>query len=490
MKKVILCVLDGFGYSKKVIGNAIHNANTPNIDKLFKIYPSKYLSASGPAVGLLDSVPGNSEVGHLSLGAGRIVKQPLTIINDSINNESIFLNEKINNAILYAKKNKSKLHIMGLLSDGRVHSDIKHFKAILRMCNFLNFNDVYFHIFTDGRDTYYKSALKYIKELEEEINKHKIGKIATISGRFYAMDRDNRWDRIEKAYNAIVYADGLIFPNYKNVIKYNYDIGITDEFIIPSIIDKNGMIDNKDSLLWLNFRPDRSTELLKALTDKKFKEFKTKNLKKIYLTTLFWVPNIKSNIAYNFKNINNTLGEVLKDYKQLRIAETEKYAHVTYFFDGLKNIDYENEKKILVQSDNVKTYDLKPRMKAKEITDTLIYELKNNYDFILVNYANSDMVGHCGNYEKTIESIEYLDKCIGKLYNKCIKEDYTLIITSDHGNAEEMFDDNKNIITRHTTNKVPIIVCNDNVNIDIDKISDVSKLILKIMNLKIPNEMY
>ena len=488
MKKVILCVLDGFGYSKKITGNAVYNANTPNIDKLFKMYPSKYIEASGESVGLIDDISGNSEVGHLSLGAGRIVKQPLTIIDDFIK-EDIYSNDKLNNAILYAKKNKTKLHILGLLSDGKVHSDIKHFKVILDICKHYNFNNVFFHVFTDGRDTYNKSALKYLDDLQNKIDSIGFGQIASISGRFYAMDRDNRWDRINKAYEAIVNGNGLIFPDYKTLINYNYDLGNTDEFIEPGIINKKGTIENKDSICWMNFRPDRSIELLNAITNNKFKEFKRKKLKKLNLTTMFWVPGINSEVAFNFEPITNTLGEVLKDYKQLRIAETEKYAHVTYFFDGLRNIDYEKEKKIIIASDKVKTYDLKPEMKTKEITETLIKELKNDYNFILVNYASADMVGHTGNYEKTIDAIEYIDKNIKDLYNKAVENDYILLITADHGNAEEMIDNNKNVITRHTTNKVPIIVCDEKVNININSISEVSKLILDIMNIKIPDEM-
>ena len=488
MKKTVLCVLDGVGISRKTKGNAFFNANTPNINKLMKMYPNKTIDASGSAVGLPDGKTGNSEVGHLSLGAGRIVKQPLTLINDSITDGSFFKNEKLLAAISHAKKNKSKLHIMGLLSDGCVHSNIEHFKALIKLCSINKFDNVYFHVFTDGRDTQYNVALKYLDELQSEIDKYKIGKIASIAGRFYGMDRDKRWDRIEKAYNSIVFNEGEEYSSYKEAIQSNYGKNIYDEFIVPCIIDKNGNIENNDSIIWANYRPDRAIEILTTLSDKKFDEFKVYKLKNINLTTFMWVSGVESNISFEFKNINNSLGEVLKDYKQLRIAETEKYAHVTYFFDGLKDVSYDNEKKIIIPSEKVKTYDLSPKMKAKEITDTLIKEFDNNYDFVLVNYANADMVGHTGNYDATITAIEEIDKMIGLLYNKCVKNDYTLIITADHGNCETMLNDNGDMVTSHTTNKIPFIVCDD-VQINIEKISEVAPFILNLMNLKIPDEM-
>lgn len=491
MEKVLLCILDGVGESNSISGNAVYEAKTPNLDYIENKYKKNLIEASGKYVGLPDGQMGNSEVGHLNIGAGTLVYQPLALINKAIDDRTFYSNKSIINAINHAKKNNSKLHIMGLLSDGGVHSHIKHFKKILKVVSDNDFNNVYFNIFTDGRDTSPNSSKRYLSELQEEINKYGIGTIGSIAGRYYAMDRDKRWDRIEKAYNTLVYKNKDTFSDFNDLIDSNYKENITDEFIVPGVIDNNSIIEDNDSIIWVNFRPDRAIQILSALTNNNFNGFKTKNLKNIYLTTMMYVSdNIKSDIAFKMDELNNTLGIYLSKLgkKQLRIAETEKYAHVTYFFDGGRDIDLPNCKRILVNSPKVATYDLSPEMSAREITDNLLKEMDNSYDFILLNFANGDMVGHTGNYNATIKAIETLDEMIGKIYKKCEEEDYLLIITADHGNSEYMIDKNGNIVTSHTTNKVPFIVCKD-IKCNVKKLSDIAPFILKTMNLKIPDEM-
>ncbi len=491
MEKVLLCILDGVGENKENKGNAFINANTPNIDYLSNKYKKYLIEASGKYVGLPDNQMGNSEVGHLNIGAGKIIYQPLQLINKAIEDKTFYENKAIINAIEHSKNNKSKLHIMGLLSDGGVHSHINHFKAILKMCFEHKLDKVYFHIFTDGRDTYPDSSKKYLSDLQNEIDKYNIGTIASISGRYYAMDRDKRWDRIKEAYDALVYENDKKYSNFNEIIDENYKNDITDEFIIPSILDDKSKIEDNDSIIWVNFRPDRSIELLTALTNDNFNEFKTKKINNLYLTTMMYVSeNIKSDIAFKMQELNNTLGQYLSKLgkKQLRIAETEKYAHITYFFDGGKDLELSNCKRILVPSPKVTTYDLKPEMSAREITDTLLKEMDSSYDFILLNFANCDMVGHTGDYNSTIKAVETIDECIMKIYKKCIENDYILIITADHGNCERMIDENNNVVTSHTNNKVPLIVCK-NVNCNVKKLSDIAPFILKLMNLEIPDEM-
>ena len=491
MKKVLLCVLDGLGISDNKEGNAFKNANTPTLDYLIDNYPNNEINASGKYVGLPDGQMGNSEVGHLTIGAGRVVYQSLELINNSIKDESFFENISLLNAIKHAKENNSKLHILGLLSDGGVHSHIDHIKAVLKLCSKENFSNVYFHVFTDGRDTNTKDSIKYIESLEEEIKKYKIGKICTISGRYYAMDRDKRYDRIKKAYDTIVYAENNITDNYRDYILNSYENDITDEFIKPVSLNKEGTINSDDSIIWCNFRPDRAIQILSAFTDKNFNEFEVKKLDNIYLTTMMYVSdNIKSDIAFKKQEVDNTLGIYLSKLgkKQLRIAETEKYAHVTYFFDGGKDINLDNCNRILIPSKKIATYDLYPQMSALEITDSLLNEMNNNYDFILLNFANCDMVGHTGNYDATIKAVETVDQMIKRIYEKAKELDYTLIITADHGNCENMINNN-DISTSHTTNKVPFIVC-DNVDINmVDRLSLIAPFILKYMNINIPNEM-
>lgn len=493
MKKVLLCVLDGVGLSKIKDGNALINANKPNIDYLMKEYPNKGINASGTFVGLPDGQMGNSEVGHLTIGAGRIIYQSLELINRAIKDESFYSNESFLNAIRHAKENNSKLHIMGLLSDGGVHSHINHIKALLKLCKKEDFSNVYFHIFTDGRDTFKESSISYIDDLNNEINEFGIGKICTISGRYYAMDRDKRWDRLKKCYDVIVNNTGNKCDDYKKYITDSYEKGITDEFIEPVIIDESGKIEENDSIIWANFRPDRAIQILRSLVDPNFDGFDRKIFNNLYLTTMMYVSDdVKSDIAFKKEIIDNTLGIYLSKLgkKQLRIAETEKYAHVTYFFDGGRDLDLNLCDRVLIPSPKVATYDLKPEMSAREITSNLLEKMDNNYDFIFLNFANGDMVGHTGNYDMTKKAIETIDEMIGKLYKKCVEDEYLFIITADHGNAEEMIDENGNVVTSHTTNLVPFIVTDKNLNIDnVNKLSDIAPFVLNYMNLNLPDEM-
>lgn len=493
MKKVLLCVLDGVGLSKIKDGNALINANKPNIDYLMKEYPNKGINASGTFVGLPDGQMGNSEVGHLTIGAGRIIYQSLELINRAIKDESFYSNESFLNAIRHAKENNSKLHIMGLLSDGGVHSHINHIKALLKLCKKEDFSNVYFHIFTDGRDTFKESSILYIDDLNNEINELGIGKICTISGRYYAMDRDKRWDRLKKCYDVIVNNTGNKCDDYKKYITDSYEKGITDEFIEPVIIDDSGKIEENDSIIWANFRPDRAIQILRSLVDPNFDGFDRKIFNNLYLTTMMYVSDdVKSDIAFKKEIIDNTLGIYLSKLgkKQLRIAETEKYAHVTYFFDGGRDLDLNLCDRVLIPSPKVATYDLKPEMSAREITSNLLEKMDNNYDFIFLNFANGDMVGHTGNYNMTKKAIETIDEMIGKLYKKCMEDEYLFIITADHGNAEEMIDENGNVVTSHTTNLVPFIVTDKNLNIEnVNKLSDIAPFILNYMNLNLPDEM-
>ena len=493
MKKVLLCVLDGVGLSKIKDGNALINANKPNIDYLMKEYPNKGINASGTFVGLPDGQMGNSEVGHLTIGAGRIIYQSLELINRAIKDESFYSNESFLNAIRHAKENNSKLHIMGLLSDGGVHSHINHIKALLKLCKKEDFSNVYFHIFTDGRDTFKESSISYIDDLNNKINELGIGKICTISGRYYAMDRDKRWDRLKKCYDVIVNNTGNKCDDYKKYITDSYEKGITDEFIEPVIIDESGKIEENDSIIWANFRPDRAIQILRSLVDPNFDGFDRKIFNNLYLTTMMYVSDdVKSDIAFKKEIIDNTLGIYLSKLgkKQLRIAETEKYAHVTYFFDGGRDLDLNLCDRVLIPSPKVATYDLKPEMSAREITSNLLEKMDNNYDFIFLNFANGDMVGHTGNYDMTKKAIETIDEMIGKLYKKCVEDEYLFIITADHGNAEEMIDENGNVVTSHTTNLVPFIVTDKNLKIDnVNKLSDIAPFVLNYMNLNLPDEM-
>lgn len=493
MKPILLIILDGFGMRDEIHGNAIKQAKKPNFDYLWHTYPHSLLDASGEYVGLPNTQMGNSEVGHLNIGAGRVVLQPLQIINNSIINNELKHNAKLLKVIEHVKKNESKLHIMGLCSDGGVHSHINHILSLIEIAKYHQINKLYIHVFLDGRDTLPSIGLKFIEMIENKIKEVGIGSIATISGRYYAMDRDNNWDRTKKAYDAIVNGLGKVEINGEEIIKNNYKEKIYDEFVIPTVIDKDGIVDSNDGILCTNFRTDRIVQLLRAITEKNFNQFEIKEIKNIEVLLLMPAAKLpKIEAIFEPIAITNTLGEYLSKlgYKQLRIAETEKYAHVTYFFDGLKDLNLTGCDKILIPSPKVKTYDLKPEMSVYEITDKLLAILdENKYDVIVLNYANPDMVGHTTNLKATIVGIEAVDKCLGQLYQAIKKLNGLLIVTGDHGNAEYLIDSNNNEITAHTMSKVPFIVCHKDYIVKDGKLGDIAPTILSLLNEKIPIEM-
>ena len=482
MKPILLTILDGVGIKNEIKGNAVKQANTPNLDKLFNMYPSSLLEASGELVGLPSGQMGNSEVGHSNIGAGRIVYQAIQKINSEIDNSNFYKKENLLEMINYVKQNNSRLHLMGLVSDGGVHSSLKHIQALIDLCN-LNNIEFYLHIFTDGRDTLPNSSLSYINSLDL-----KNGKIATIHGRYYAMDRDNRYDRIKKSYDVITGNSDIYYNSVEEAINTNYKNEITDEFIVPGIIDKNGTLKDNDGIILFNFRPDRNREIGSSLSNINFKGFEINKTYKVF-TMMPVSDEVVNKTIYDLDNLDNTLGEYISKFnlKQLRIAETEKYAHVTYFFDGGKELELPNCDRILVPSPKVATYDLKPEMSAIEITDKLI-PIMSDYDLIILNFANGDMVGHTGNLNAAIKAMETVDSCIGRIYDEISKLDGTLIITADHGNCEEMIDDFDNVLTSHTTNKVPFLI-NKCYTLKDGKLSDIAPTILKLLNLEIPNEM-
>ena len=493
MKPIVLAILDGFGYRKEKEGNAIALANTPNIDSIIRNFPHSLLDASGTYVGLPDGQMGNSEVGHLNIGAGRIVYQPLALINKKIEDKTFYSNAKFLNVIDHVKKNGSSIHLIGLLSDGGVHSHINHLFALLKLCKIKEVSSVYIHIITDGRDTLPSEAKKYISLLNSKIEELNIGVIASISGRYYAMDRDNRWERIQKYYDTIISGKNYTEKNILEYVDDSFNNEVYDEFIVPALFDKNGIIKDNDGIIMYNFRSDRINQILTAITNNKFEEFKRVEFQNIKLTTMMNVRDtVVCDVAFTLEQLNNTFGEWISKagLKQLRIAETEKYNHVTYFFDGNKNIDYRGEKKILIESPKVKTYDLAPEMSAKKITNTLLNELDNNeYDYVILNFANCDMVGHTGVLSAAISAVETVDECIGKIYNKIQEKHGLLVITADHGNSEYMIDEDGNPYTAHTTNKVPFIVCSTKYKLKNGKLADIIPTIFKINNLNIPSEM-
>ena len=492
MKPVVLCILDGIGLREEVHGNAFKLAKMPTLEYLYNNFPHSKLDASGVSVGLPDKTMGNSEVGHMNIGAGKIVYQPSQFINEEIKNRNFFQNNNLLEAIELAKKNNSKLHIMGLVSDAGVHSLMDHLFSILDLAKEKGITSLYIHGFSDGRDTPPKSAVEYFGKLDKKLKELGIGSLATVTGRYYAMDRDNRWDRIKKAYDCILEGKGHCYQNFEQAIINSYEQNITDEFIEPSIIDNKGIIEENDVVIAFNFRPDRLRELLSAISNPRFDSFE-RNYKKVYLWTMMPVSNevICQNL-YKNQNVDMPLGVLISKNrkKQLRIAETEKYAHVTYFFDGGIERDLAGCTRILIPSPKVATYDLTPKMSAKEITDNLLTELdKDIYDLVILNYANGDMLGHTGSIKATIEGLEYLDNCIKRIYDKVKEKDGILIITSDHGNCEYMLDENDNPVTSHTTNKVPFVVCKENIRVEEGKLSDIAPTILNLMDIEVPVEM-
>ena len=487
MKKVILCILDGVGVREVKKGNAFLNTSKKTFDFLWNNYPHSLLEASGEYVGLPNKQMGNSEVGHTNIGAGRIVYQSLELINKEIRDKEFFKNEELLNVIDHVKKNNSTLHIFGLLSDGGIHSHINHLYALIEMCRLNDVKSVMIHPFLDGRDTLPNVALKFLDELESKLENEKIG---VISGRYYAMDRDNNWDRIKKVYDALVYGIGNR-NNYRDAVLECYDNNIFDEFITPTIVNEKKIEDN-DGMILFNFRPDRARELFTALTNKDFNEFENKKFNNLKLVTMMPVADsVICTNAYKHENLINTLGEYIDNLglKQLRIAETEKYAHVTYFFDGGVERDLKGSTRILIPSPSDKTYDLKPEMIAYLITDKLMEELDNNYDLVVLNYANGDMVGHTGNYDATSKAVLALDNCLDRLYKKAIENGYTLVIIADHGNCDYMLDDKDNVVTSHSVSPVPCIITDNNYKVNNGRLCDVAPTILDIMGIDIPKEM-
>ena len=490
-KPVILTILDGFGLKDEEYGNAIKHANTVNFDYLWNNYPHSKLQASGEMVGLPSGQMGNSEVGHMNIGAGRIVYQPLELINSKIKDETFYENQEFLNLFAHVKKNNSKLHIFGLLSDGGVHSHINQLFAIIDLCKRENITNVYYHLFLDGRDTLPDCAMTYLDMLDEKIKKTQVGSIATIAGRFYAMDRDNRWDRIKLTYDTIVNGSGNKYDNYKEVIENSYKEEIYDEFVKPAILNNEGLVSENDGLLVFNYRPDRLRELFSAFTNPNFNGFERNFINNLKLVTMMPVSDeVISTHAFELDKLSNTLGEYISNlgYTQLRIAETEKYAHVTYFFDGGVEKDLKGCKRILIPSPKVATYDLKPEMSADEVCDTLLKEI-GNFDVVILNFANCDMVGHTGDFEAAVKAVETVDKNLGKIYDKVTSMRGTLIVTADHGNCEEMLDHEGNKLTAHTTNLVPFIVCDNSYILKDGKLGDIAPTMLKIMGVEIPKEM-
>lgn len=499
-KPVALIVLDGWGINHKHEGNAVFAADTHNFDRFLADYPNTELQASGLAVGLPDGQMGNSEVGHLNIGAGRVVYQELTRITKSIADGDFFEKEEFIIALGNAKKNNSDIHLMGLLSDGGVHSHINHIKGLLDFFKKNNFNRVYLHPFLDGRDTPPTSALHYIDEIEVYMRELGVGKIATVSGRYYAMDRDKRWDRVEKAYQAIVNGVGEKANSAHDLVQASYDRDVNDEFVLPTVIEENGapvaQLKENDSVIFYNFRPDRARELSRAIVDPEFDGFKTSYFKTEYvcLTTYdVTLPNVK--VAFKPQKLHNTLGEVLsaEGMKQLRIAETEKYAHVTFFFNGGIEEANDGEERILIQSPAVATYDLQPEMSAFELTDKVLEEVsQDKHDVIILNYANPDMVGHTGVFEAAKKAVETVDTCLAKVVDAIVEKGGAVLITADHGNAEVMVNyETGKPMTAHTTNVVPLIVAGlGNVELRNDgKLSDLAPTVLDILTVNQPDEM-
>ena len=497
-KPVALIIMDGFGESKNTDGNAIASSNTPNLDKIMNEYPHTLIQASGLDVGLPDGQMGNSEVGHTNIGAGRIVYQDLTRVSKAIEDGDFFTNEALLKAMENAKEHS--LHLMGLLSNGGVHSHIDHLKALVKMAKENGVENVFVHAFTDGRDVDPRSALEFIEDVENYMKEVGVGKIASVSGRYYAMDRDKRWERVEKAYKAMVCGEGETSTSASEAIEESYKKGATDEFIVPTVIVKDnqpvGKISDGDSVIFANFRPDRAIQLATVITNPTFYEgyVPEKQVKDLeFVCMMKYADSVNGEIAFVSPELTNTLGDYLsaQGLKQLRIAETEKYAHVTFFFDGGVDKEIEGATRVLVNSPKVATYDLQPEMSAYEVKDKLIAELdKDIHDVVIVNFANCDMVGHTGVIPAAIKAVSVVDECIGEVYEKVLELGGTMLITADHGNAEEELDADGNPFTAHTTNVVPLIVTNSHVGLkEGGKLGDLAPTMLQLLGLPIPEEM-
>ncbi|MDD7482962.1 MAG: 2,3-bisphosphoglycerate-independent phosphoglycerate mutase [Clostridia bacterium] len=494
-KPLVLMILDGFGIAPKE-GNAIEAARTPNLDKLFSQNPLTQIGASGLDVGLPDGQMGNSEVGHTNIGAGRIVYQELTRITKSIQDGDFFQNEAFLSAIENVKKNHSALHLMGLLSDGGVHSHNTHLYGLLELAKKNDIENVYVHCFMDGRDVPPSSGKDYVAQLIEKMKEIGVGQIATVMGRYYAMDRDNRWERVEKAYAAMVYGEGEKAACGLCAMQNSYDNGVTDEFVVPTVIDGAQPIQPNDSVIFFNFRPDRAREITRTLVDPDFTGFERRNgffpLTYICMTPYdATMPNV--DVAFKKESLDNTLGEYISKLgmKQLRIAETEKYAHVTFFFNGGVEKQYEGEDRILVHSPKVATYDLQPEMSAYEVTDKMVDAVNSGkYDVIILNFANCDMVGHTGVFDAAVKAVEAVDTCVGRVIDAVLAQGGAALITADHGNADHMFDEDGTPFTAHTTNPVPLCVVGHPCTLrEGGRLADLAPTMLQILNIPQPAEM-
>ncbi len=501
-KPVLLCIMDGFGRNDDNYGNAIFTAATPNLDKIMNGNPMTFIGASGMDVGLPDGQMGNSEVGHTNIGAGRVVYQELTRITKSIKDGDFFENEALKGAMENCLKNGSALHLMGLMSDGGVHSHNTHMYAIVEMAKKMGLKEVYVHCFLDGRDVPPASGADFVEETCNKLKEIGLGKVATVMGRYYAMDRDNRWDRVGKAYAAMVYGEGVKAECPVAAIKESYETvdadgkNLTDEFVLPTVCAENATIKANDSVVFFNFRPDRAREITRTFVDEAFDGFERKNgffpLYYVCMTQYdATMPNV--HVAFKPQTLENTFGEYLAKMgkTQLRIAETEKYAHVTFFFNGGVEKQYEGEDRILVASPKVATYDLQPEMSAYEVTEKVTEAIRTGkYDAIILNFANCDMVGHTGIFDAAKAAVEAVDACVGKVYDAVKEMDGVMLITADHGNADKMYEADGSPFTAHTTNPVPFVVCGYDCELrEGGKLCDIAPTMLKIMNLEQPAEM-
>lgn len=497
-KPLALIIMDGLGLSDEKEGNAASAADTPYLDKLFEEYPNTTLGASGEYVGLPDGQMGNSEVGHLNLGAGRIVYQDYTRINKAVEEETLRENEELQKAIEHVNENKSSLHLMGLLSDGGVHSHINHLFGLLRMAKKAEVENVYVHAILDGRDTPPQSGKKYIKQLEDKMEELGIGEIATVSGRYYTMDRDNRWERTEKSYNAMVLGEGEKAENALAAVEQSYQRGNNDEFVLPTVINKEGTIKDCDSVIFYNFRADRARQITQALAIDEFDNFKRPDAHPedlYYVCMTQYDKEYDLPVAFPPSDIKNGMGEVLgrEGMKQLRIAETEKYAHVTFFFNGgVEEPNPGEERKLIPSPQEVDTYDEIPEMSAYKVTDTLLDKLdKEDLDVIVLNYANPDMVGHTGDFDAAVKAVETVDNCLQKVIPKILEKGGQVLLTADHGNSEKMYDEDGEPFTAHTSNRVPLLYIGgpEGSKLKEGKLADIAPTMLDLLGIDIPEEM-
>lgn len=498
-KKVILIIMDGWGLGKVASSDAIQHANVPFTKSLYSKYPNTTLITCGEAVGLPDGQMGNSEVGHLNLGAGRIVYQELQRINVAVRDGSFAQNQKLLYAIRFAKEKNKPLHLLGLVSDGGVHSHINHLKAIVDVCNNEGLKEVFIHAFTDGRDCDPKSGLAFIIELQQHLN-YSIGKIASVSGRYYAMDRDKRWERVKLAYDALVKGEGVKSTDAVAAVENSYKNNVTDEFIKPTVIVDESQqplatIKNGDVAICFNFRTDRCREITQVLTQMDMPEFGMNKLSLHYTTMTEYDKTYKNvHVVFENDNLNNTLGEILQQHglKQIRIAETEKYPHVSFFFSGGREKPFEGEKRIMIPSPKVATYDLQPEMSAYQVTDAIVAEIeKKSADFICLNFANADMVGHTGIWEAAIKAVETVDKSVEKVVTAGLANGYTIFLTADHGNSDYMINEDGSPNTAHTLNPVPFFIIDKEWrgSMKPGKLGDIAPTILTMMKLPVPKEM-